>query len=90
MGIGWLILIFFGGLLVFFFALGKLTWGTGADLVDWDPSGRQERKLALDDEDAHDLLEITNRRRRAAGLEELTHDDVLHQLARERREQRER
>lgn len=85
MGIGWLILIFFGGLLLFFFLLGKFTAGSGADLVDWDPTRRQEAKLALEDEDAADLLEITNRRRRAHGLPELSHDDVRAALARQRK-----
>lgn len=84
-GIGWMILIFFGGLFVFFFALGKMTWGTGADLVDWDPTNRQVAKMELEAEDALDLLEITNRRRRKNGLEELSEDDVLAQIARRRR-----
>lgn len=83
--LGWMILLFFGGLFVFFFALGKMTWGTGADLVDWDPTRRQERKMELEAEDAYDLLEITNRRRRANGLEELSQDDILADIARRRR-----
>ncbi|WP_372788633.1 hypothetical protein [Paraconexibacter sp.] len=85
-GIGWMLLIFFGGTFAFFFALGKMTWGTGADLVDWDPAERQAAKMELDAEDAMDLLEITNRRRRANGLEELTQDDVLAQIARRNRD----
>jgi hypothetical protein len=85
MGIGWMILIFFGGLLVFFFLLGKMTWGTGADLVDWDPTRRQEAKMDLEAQDSIDLLEITNRRRRAAGLDELGENDVIHEIARKRR-----
>lgn len=88
MGIGWMILIFFGGLLVFFFLLGKLTWGTGADLVDWDPSQRQQAKMDLEAQDSADLLEITNRRRRAAGLQELGEHDVIHEIARKRRGER--
>lgn len=85
MGIGWMILIFFGGLLLFFFLLGKLTWGTGADLVDWDPTARQEAKMDLEAQDSADLLEITNRRRRASGLPELGENDVIHEIARKRR-----
>jgi hypothetical protein len=85
MGMGWMILIFFGGMIAFFFVLGKMTWGTGADLVDWDPTGRQADRFAAEDEDAADLLEITNRRRRANGLPELTQDDVLADIARRRK-----
>ncbi len=84
MGLGWMILIFFGGLLLFFFVLGKMTWGTGADLVDWDPTARQDARAAADDEDIDDLLEITNRRRRANGLPELGPNDVLSTIRRER------
>lgn len=84
MGIGWMILIFFGGMLLFFFVLGKMTWGTGADLVDWDPTARQEARMSADDEDIDDLLEITNRRRRANGLPELGPNDVLATIRRER------
>ena len=84
MGIGWMILIFFGGMLLFFFVLGKMTWGTGADLVDWDPTARQEARRSADDEDIDDLLEITNRRRRAHGLPELGPNDVLATIRRER------
>ena len=86
MGIGWLLLIFFGGTVVFFFLLGKFTAGSGADLVDWDPTSRQETKMLLEDEDAADLLEITNRRRRANGLPELSQDDVRAALARQRKQ----
>ncbi len=41
--------------------------------------------MELEAEDALDLLEITNRRRRKNGLEELSEDDVLAQIARRRR-----
>lgn len=75
--------IFFGGSFVFFFLLGKLTWGTGADLVDFDPIGRAETKRALDDDDLHELLELRNRRRRAEGLPELGVDEVLDDVRRD-------
>jgi hypothetical protein len=69
--------LFFAGVLVFFLLLGKLTWGTGEDLVDWDPVGRARRRRALDLEDTEDMLELTNLRRRERGLAELTPEEVL-------------
>ena len=68
--------LFLAGVLVFFLLLGKLTWGTGEDLVDWDPIGRTRRRRALDREDTEDMLELTNRGRRERGLAELTADEV--------------
>jgi hypothetical protein len=69
--------LFFAFILVFFLLLGKLTRGTGEDLVDWDPVGRARQRRALDLEDTEDLLELTNERRRERGLAELSEEDVL-------------
>jgi hypothetical protein len=80
MGIGWLVLIFFGGTFVFFFALGKFTGGSGADLLDWDPAGRAEHKRSVDDEDMSQMLERSNAQRRARGLPELNEYDVVDNL----------
>jgi hypothetical protein len=75
--IGLLLLLLFGGLVVFFFLLGKLTWGTGADVIDWDPIGRSERRRALEHEDLVQQLRTLNPRRRAQGLPELSEEDVI-------------
>lgn len=72
-----MILLFFAALIVFFLALGLLTRGTGADLLDWDPRGRVRARIAADAEDVDDLLELVNRERREKGLPELTHHEVL-------------
>ncbi len=82
-GLGWLALGFFGGIIAFFFLLGKLTWGTGADVVDWDPSDRQEQRRSADDDDLHQMLEIANRDRKAQGLPLLTNDNVIEVLGEE-------
>lgn len=77
MSVGLLLLLLFGGLIVFFFLLGKLTWGTGADVLDWDPAARRDRRRALDQEDLGEQLRAINPRRRAQGLPELGEEDVL-------------
>jgi hypothetical protein len=83
MGILWLGLALFGGLIICFFLLGRLTWGSGADLVDWDPAGRNARKRDLELQDMEIMLATINRRRRAQGLPELEEHDVLGGLKRD-------
>jgi hypothetical protein len=72
--------LFFSFIVVFFLLLGKLTWGTGEDVLDWDPVGRGRRRRALDREDTEDLLELANLHRREHGLPELREEEVLAQL----------
>ncbi len=73
-------LLFGGGIIAFFFLLGRFSGGNGADLVDWDPSGRAEQRRILDNEDTEQMLATTNRRRRAQGLPKLTEHEVLQGL----------
>lgn len=74
---------FFVGLILFFFILGRITPGDGSDLVDWDPGKRADARRILDHEDVDQMLETTNRRRRAQGLPELTENEVLKGLQRD-------
>ena len=74
--------LFFVVITLFFFILGRLTSGSGADLIDWDPAGRADKRRALDHDDMDQMLEMANRRRRAQGLPELTEDEVLRGLER--------
>ncbi|MCW3041663.1 MAG: hypothetical protein JWM31_3568 [Solirubrobacterales bacterium] len=74
---------FFVGLILFFFILGRVTPGDGSDLIDWDPSRRADERRILDHEDVGQMLETTNRRRRAQGLPELTEHEVLQGLRRD-------
>jgi hypothetical protein len=76
---------FFVGLLLFFFLLGRYTPGDGSDLVDWDPGGRADARRMMEHEDVDQMLETANRRRRAQGLKELTADEVLSGLQRDKR-----
>jgi hypothetical protein len=69
--------LFLVGVVVFFLLLGKLTRGTGAEVLGWDPVGRARQRRALDLEDTEDMLELTNRHRRERGLAELTAEEVL-------------
>jgi hypothetical protein len=77
-GIGWYILILFGGGALAFYLLGRLTPGSGAELLDWFPKERRAaRRRAEEEEDIEELLALENRRRRARGQRELTREDVL-------------
>lgn len=67
-------------MILFFFLLGKLTSGTGADLLDWDPAGKAEQRMETDAEDTRQMLELRNRRRRAQGKPELTELDLERRL----------
>jgi len=69
-------LLLIAGIIVFFLLLGGLTSGTGADLLDWDPGGRAERRAAVDHDDLQDMIELNNRYRRERGLAELTEEDL--------------
>lgn len=73
-------LLFFVGIIAFFFLLGRFSGGNGADLVDWDPTGRAEQKRMLDHEDVEQMMATMNARRRAQGLAELGEHDVLEGL----------
>jgi hypothetical protein len=73
-----LALLLLAGIALFFVLLGSLTKGSGADLLDWDPAGRAERRAGLDREDYEELLEVNNRYRRERGLPELVEEDREH------------
>jgi len=65
-------------MVVFFLLLGKLTPGSGADVIDWDPVGRAEAKAGMDQEDLDEMLELNNRYRRDLGLPELRSVEELY------------
>lgn len=80
MGIGLMVVLLFGGGIAFFFLLGIFTSGSGADLLDWDPTERQESRRSAEDEDMDQLLERVNAERRERGEPLLTYDNVLQTL----------
>lgn len=63
--------------------LAAYSWpGSGADLLDWDPSKRIEARMTADYEDTDQMLAMHNKRRRAAGLPEQTEDEYRASVAR--------
>ena len=59
--------------------------GSGADLLDWDPSKRMETRYAAEYEDMDDMLESHNRRQRDQGLPEHTEDEYREIIQRQAR-----
>ncbi|MHB8692958.1 MAG: hypothetical protein ACYDHH_17110 [Solirubrobacteraceae bacterium] len=71
-----IVLLLFVGMVIFFLLLGGLTAGSGADLLDWDPGGRAERRAGLDHADLEEMLELNNSYRREHGQPELSEEDL--------------
>ena len=77
-------------LLVVFLAIGKWYPGTGADVLDWQPTRSYEDEIRLEIEDIDEMLEASNERRRRSGRPELTEDQVRQEVEEELLEQQER
>ena len=57
--------------------------GSGADLLDWQPTRSYETELDLESQDIEQMIEAQNRYRRKRGEPEITEDDVRGSVARE-------
>jgi hypothetical protein len=57
--------------------------GSGADLLDWQPTRSYETELELEAEDVEQMIEAQNRYRRKRGEREITEDEVRQNIARE-------
>ena len=57
--------------------------GSGADLLDWQPTRSYETQIELEMEDVQQMLEAQNEYRRRRGERELTEDEVRSSVARE-------
>jgi hypothetical protein len=77
-------------LLVVFLAIGKWYPGTGADVLDWQPTRSYEDEIRLEIEDIDEMLEASNERRRRTGRPELTEDQVRLEVETELLDQQER
>jgi hypothetical protein len=77
-------------LLLVFLAIGKWYPGTGADVLDWQPTRSYEDEIRLEIEDIDEMLEASNERRRRTGRPELTEDQVRGEVERDLLEQQER
>jgi hypothetical protein len=62
--------------LVVLVLVARLSRGTVDDLLGLDPRRRAEQRIAAEAEDMRELLELENRRRRRAGLDEVTEDEL--------------
>jgi hypothetical protein len=77
-------------LLVVFLAIGKWYPGSGADVLDWQPTRSYEDEIRLEIEDIDEMLEASNERRRRTGRPELTEDQVRLEVEQELMDQQER
>ena len=77
-------------LLLVFLAIGKWYPGTGADVLDWQPTRSYEDEIRLEIEDIDEMLEASNERRRRTGRPELTEDQVRLEVEHDLLDQQER
>jgi hypothetical protein len=77
-------------LLVVFLAIGKWYPGSGADVLDWQPTRSYEDEIRLEIEDIDEVLEASNERRRRTGRPELTEDEIRLEVERDLLDQQER
>lgn len=76
------------GLILLLVLAARLHPGSGADLLDWDPTARVQARMASDIDDADQLLASHNRRRRERGLPEHSEDEYRELIAEEQRRAR--
>ena len=67
-------------LVLIFLAIGKWYPGTGAEVLDWQPTRSYEDEIRLEIEDIDEMLEASNERRRRTGRPELTEDQVRQEV----------
>jgi hypothetical protein len=77
-------------LVLVFLAIGKWYPGTGADVLDWQPTRSYEDEIRLEIEDIDEMLEASNERRRRTGRPELTEDQVRLEVEKDLIDQQER
>ncbi|WP_372788482.1 hypothetical protein [Paraconexibacter sp.] len=70
------------GLVLALYLLGRMYPGSGADVLDWQPTRSPETEAQNDVDELEQLMAVANRRRRRLGQEELTEDN-LDQLVQE-------
>jgi hypothetical protein len=77
-------------LLLVFLAIGKWYPGTGADVLDWQPTRSYEDEIRLEIEDVDEMLEASNERRRRTGRPELTEEQVRLEVEKDLLDQQDR
>ena len=73
-----------------FVGIGKWYPGSGADVLDWQPTRSYEQEAELELQDVDQMIEAQNERRRRSGRPELTEDEVRAEVEALEREQAER
>jgi hypothetical protein len=63
--------------------LAKLYPGSGADLLDWQPTRSYEHEVELEMQDVDQMIEAQNAYRRKRGERELTEDEIRENVARD-------
>jgi hypothetical protein len=63
--------------------LAKLYPGTGADLLDWQPTRSYETEVELESQDIDQMIEAQNAYRRKRGEREITEDEVRMDVVRD-------
>ena len=77
-------------LFLVFLAIGKWYPGTGAEVLDWQPTRSYEDEIRLEIEDIDEMLEASNERRRRTGRPELTEEEVRLEVEQELLDQQKR
>ena len=77
-------------LLLIFLGIGKYYPGTGAEVLDWQPTRSYEDEIRLELEDIDEMLEASNERRRRTGRPELTEEQVRGEVERDLLDQQRR
>ena len=70
-------------LILVFLAIGKWYPGSGAEVLDWQPTRSYEDEIRLELEDIDEMLAASNERRRRTGRPELTEEQVRGEVERD-------
>jgi hypothetical protein len=86
MDFGLVVLTGFVLLALVLLAIGKWYPGTGAEVLDWQPTRSVEDEVKLELEDVDQMLEAQNERRRRSGRPEITEDEVRAEVEADQRD----
>ena len=73
-----LVLLFFVGVILL---VGHFYPGSGADLLDWQPTRSYETEVELERDDVQQMIDAQNEMRRRRGVPELTSEELSEKVA---------
>ena len=73
-----LVLVFFVGVILL---VGHFYPGSGADLLDWQPTRSYETEVELERDDVQQMIDAQNEMRRRRGAPELTSEELNEKVA---------